>query len=89
MLNAKNTIENRNNVIQTLLAGKQDMMDDSDKHSFYKKVDFIDIKAFLGLLYLRACLKLNMFHRETIWRHESANDFFAQLLCFYFEIHNF
>ena len=72
-----NTIaENTNTVIETFLSGKQDMIDESDKYSFYKKVDLIDIKAFLGLLYLRACLKLNMFDRETMWHHEMANDFF-------------
>ena len=69
-------VENTNTVIETFLAGKQDMIDDSDKYSFYKKVDLIDIKAFLGLLYLRARLKLNMFDLETIWHHETANDFF-------------
>ena len=52
------------------------MIDDSDKYSFYKKVDLIHIKSFLGLLYLRARLKLSMFDRETIWHHETANDFF-------------
>ena len=69
-------VENTNAVTETFLAGKQDMIDDSDKYSFYKKVDLIDIKAFLGLLYLRARLKLNMFDLETIWHHETANDFF-------------
>ena len=69
-------VENTNSVIETFLAGKQDMIDDSNKYLFYKKVDLIDIKAFLGLLYLRACLKLNMFDRETIWHYEMANDFF-------------
>ena len=69
-------VENTNTVIETFLAGKQDMIDDSDKYSFYKKVDLIDIKAFLGLLYLRARLKLNMFDRETMWHHEMAINFF-------------
>ena len=59
-------VENTNTVIETFLAGKQDMIDESDKYLFYKKVDLIDIKAFLGLLYLRAHLKLNMFDREII-----------------------
>ena len=71
-----NIIENTNIVIETFLGGKQDMTDDSDKYSFYKKVDLIDIKAFLGLLYLCACFKLNMFDHETIWHHETANNFF-------------
>ena len=72
-----NTIaENTSAVIETFLAGKQDMIDDSDKYSFYKKVDLIDIKSFLGLLYLRVRLKLNMFGRKTIWHHETENEVF-------------
>ena len=69
-------VENINTVIETFLAGKQDMIDDSDKYSFYKKVDLINMKAFLGLLYLRARLKLNMLDCETIWHHETANNLF-------------
>ena len=69
-------VENTNTVIETFLAGKQDMIDDSDKYWYYKKVDLVEIKAFLGLLYLRARLKLNMFDRETMWHHETANEFF-------------
>ena len=80
-------VENTNTVIETFLAGKQDMIDDSDKYSFYKKVDLIDIKALLGLLYVCACLKLNMVDHETIWHHETANDFFEAMMslnCFVF-----
>ena len=73
-------VENKNTVTETFLAGKQDMIDDSDKYSFYKKVDLIDIKAFFRLLYLCARLKLNMFDRETIWHHEMANNFFEVMM---------
>ena len=69
-------VENTNTVTETFLAGKKDMINDSDKYSFYKQVDLIDIKAFLGFLYLCARLKLNMFDPETIWHHEMANEFF-------------
>ena len=42
-----NTIaENTNTVIETFLVGKQDMINDSDRYSSYKKVDLTDIKAF-------------------------------------------
>ena len=81
-------VENTNTIIEIFLAGKQDMINDSDKYSFYKKVDLINIKAFLGLLYLRARLKLNIFDRETIWRHETASNSVTQPLRFYIEIHN-
>ena len=80
-------VENTNILIETFLAGKQDMIDDSDKYSFYKKVDLIDIKAFLGLLYLHAHLKLNMFDCEIIWHYEMANNFFEAMMslnCFIF-----
>ena len=73
-------VENTNTVIETFLAGKQDMIDDSEKYSLYKKVDLIDRKAFLGLLYLRARLKLNMSDCEKIWYHETANDFFEAMM---------
>ena len=76
-----NTIaEDTNTVIETFLAGKQDMINDSDKYLLYKKVDLIDIKAFLMLLHLHIRLKLNMFDRETIWHHEMAKDFFEVMM---------
>ena len=72
-----NTIVNNTNAaIDAFLADKQEIIDNSDKQLFYKWVDLMDMKAFLGFLYLRARLKLNMFDRETIWHHETANDFF-------------
>ena len=76
-------VENTSTFIETFLGGKQDIINDSDKYSFYKKVDLTDIKAFLGLLYLRACLKLNMFDRETTWHHETANDYFEATMPFH------
>ena len=39
-------VENTNTVIETFLVGKQDMINDSDRSSSYKKVDLTDIKAF-------------------------------------------
>ena len=45
-----------------------------DKYSHYKQFDLIDIRAFLGLLYLRARLKVNQMDQQTIWYHET--DFF-------------
>ena len=52
----------------------------SNKYPFYKHVDSVDIRAFIGLLYLRARLKLNLFDRESIWHHETANDFFESTM---------
>ena len=41
------------------------------------KVNLIGIKSFLGLVYLRTYVfGVFMFDRETIWHHETTNDFF-------------
>ena len=63
-------------ILEQFIAHHREVIENSEKHSFYKSVDLTDIKAFLGLLYLRARLKLNLFDRETIWHHETANYFF-------------
>ena len=60
-------------ILEQFIAHHREVIENSEKHSFYKSVDLTDIKAFLGLLYLRARLKLNLFDRETIWHHKTAN----------------
>ena len=35
------------------------------------------MKAFIGILYLRAAFRLNLLDREIIWNHESAHDIFG------------
>ena len=37
----------------------------------------VELKAFFGLLYLRASLKSNLYLADVIWYHESSNDLFA------------
>ena len=45
------------------------------------KVNLIGIKSFLGLVYLRTYVfGVFMFDRETIWHHETTNDFFEAAL---------
>ena len=36
----------------------------------------MDIRAFLGILYLRSALRVNLMSISTIWHHESSNDLF-------------
>ena len=69
-------VHNTNAAIDTFLADKQEIIDNSDKYSFYKLVDLTEMKTFFGLLYLCARLKLNMFDHETIWHPETGNNFF-------------
>ena len=37
----------------------------------------MDIQAFLGILYLRAALRVNLMSTSTIWYHESSNGLFS------------
>ena len=64
MLN--HVVEYTNNLIEQFIADHREVIENSDKYSFYKPVDLADIKAVLGLLYLRATLKLGLFDREII-----------------------
>ena len=49
----------------------------ASKYTWYKETDLKELHAFLGLMYFRAVLKLNLFSRQTIWYHESSHDLFA------------
>ena len=55
----------------------EDLLEDSNKYRHFKLVDRINMKAFIGILYLRAAFRLNLLDREFIWNHESAHDIFG------------
>ena len=63
--------------IQPLLEKFEDLLEDCNKYPHFKLVDRIDMKAFIGILYLRAAFRLNLLDREIIWNHESAHDIFG------------
>ena len=46
--------------IQPLLEKFEDLLEDSDKYPHFKLVDRIDMKTFIGILYLRAAFRLNL-----------------------------
>ena len=51
--------------------------DNASQYAWYKETDFKELHAFLGLMYFRAVLKLNLFSRQMIWYHESSHDLSA------------
>ena len=53
-----------NNSIEPAMERFSDLLKESDKYLNFRKVDKIDITAFIGLLYLRAAFRLNL--RETL-----------------------
>ena len=48
-----------NKNIDTFLEDQKDLIDGNNKYSSYKRVDLLDIRAFVGILYLRAAFQSN------------------------------
>ena len=59
-----------------------DLLEESDKYPHFRKVDKMDLSAFIGLLYLRAAFRLNLQETLEIWNHESAQDIFATTMSY-------
>ena len=55
----------------------RDILAGNDKYSYCAITDSIEIKAFFGLLYIRAALNVNVPGTETIWYHQFSNDLFV------------
>ena len=66
-----------NAAIQPLLEKFEDLLQDSHKYLHFKLVDWINMKAFIEILYLRAAFRLNLLDQEIIWKHELAHDIFV------------
>ena len=67
-----NNVQYTNKNMHPVIDKFSDPLDSSTKYSHVKLVDRVDIEAFIGILYLRAAFRLNIFDREIIWNHESA-----------------
>ena len=50
---------------------------ETHKKNHYKLASLAEMKAWFGLLYLRAALKLNTTDTDIVWYHESSNDMFS------------
>ena len=66
-----------NEVIQPVLEKFSDVLDFSSTYTHFALVDYIDIRAYLGILYLRAAFRVSQMNSSTIWHHESSNDLFS------------
>ena len=56
-------------------------------YTHFHLVDHMDIRALLGILYLRAALRVNLMSTSTIWHHRSSNNLFSATMshsCFKF-----
>ena len=66
-----------NDVIRSVLERFSDVLDPSTKYTHFRLVDLMDIRTFLGILYLKAALTVNLMSTSTIWHHASSNNFFS------------
>ena len=70
-------VEYNNGSIQLVLDQFFDAIKATSRNTYFCLVDQINIKAFLGILYLRAVLGLNIRNTSDIWTHESPQDIIA------------
>ena len=75
-------VTHTNDVIETAMERFTDLLEESDKYPHFRKVDKMDISAFIGLLYLRTAFRLNLQETLEIWNHESARDVFAMTMLY-------
>ena len=75
-------VTHTNDVIKTAMERFADLLEESDKHPHFRKVDKIEISAFIGLLHLRAAFHLNLQETLETWNHESTHDSFAATMSY-------
>ena len=67
----------------------QELLEQGNKYAYYERTNENEIRALLGLFYLRGALKLNLRKTNDVFYHKSSNDVFSatikvkrfQLLC--------
>ena len=72
-----NTVKYTNQNIKPAMERFADVFDESDKYTHFRLVDSNGILAYIGLLYLRRALNVNLRNTRDLWFHESSNDLFA------------
>ena len=73
---------NTNKNIRNFMTHFHDVLKESSKYTYMKETDLIELKALIGLLYLRAALRLNIFKTREIFFHESSHEIFAATMSY-------
>ena len=55
----------------------QELSEQSNKYAYYERPNENEIRALLGLFYLRGALKLNLRKTNDVFYHKSSNDVFS------------
>ena len=61
----------------------KDYLESTDKKTQYKLTSLVEVKAFIGLMYVRAALKLNGQNEKDDGYYESVNDIFPATMSRY------
>ena len=75
-------VNNINKNIRNFMTRFHDVLKESSKYTYVKETDLIELKALIGLLYLRAALQLNIFKKREIFFHESSHQIFAATMSY-------
>ena len=87
----QDVVNNINKNIRNFMTRFHDVLKESSQYTYMKETDLIELKALIGLLYLRAAPQLNIFKTREIFFHESSHKIsaatmsynrFAFLICF-------
>ena len=78
----QDVVNNTNKNIQNFMTRFHDVLKESSKYTYVKKTDLIELKAWIGLLYLRATLQLNIFKTRETFFHESTHEIFAATMSY-------
>ena len=70
-------VNKTNKNIRNFMTRFHDVLKESSKYTYVKETDLIELKALIGLLYLRAALQLNILKTREIFFHESSHEIFA------------
>ena len=73
---------NTNKNIQNFVTRFHDVLKESSEYTYVKETDLIELKALIGLLYLRAALQLNIFKTRDIFFHESSHEIFPATMSY-------
>ena len=78
----QDVVNNTNKNIRNFMTRFHDVLKESSKYAYVKETDLIELKALIGLLYLRAALQLNIFKTREIIFHESSHEIFPAAISY-------
>ena len=70
-------VTNTNKRIENFRRRFQETLENTSKYTYCRVTDLIEIKAFIGLCYLRGAINFNTTDIEIVFHHEASHDIFS------------